>query len=56
MKCNIRTANLERSMNQTFYKTDFVAKWCKNIIWCKKSNRRFFSIHFLTRTPKNGKN
>ena len=45
MKYYIRTANLERSMNQTLYKTDFVAKRCKNIILRKKSNSRFFPIH-----------
>ena len=44
MKYYIRTADLERSKNQTHYKTDFVAKTCKNIILRKNSNRRFLPI------------
>ena len=45
MEYYIRTANLERSMNQTLYKTDFVAERYKTIMLCKKSNRRFLPTH-----------
>ena len=45
MKYYIGTTNLEPSMNQTIYKTDFIAKSCKTTILRKKSNRRFLPIH-----------
>ena len=57
----IRTANLECSVSQALYRTDFVAERCKNITLCKKCSRRFLPIvnplsSFLTRASKNGKN
>ena len=45
MKYYKRTANLECSMNQTFYKADFVAKKYKTIMFCKKPIEGFLSIH-----------
>ena len=64
MKYYIRTANLECSMNQTFYKADFVAKKCKTIMFCKKPIKVFFLYtevvnvlpSVLVRTSKKGKN
>ena len=65
MKYYTENANLERSMNQILYKTDFAAKKCQFIILHKKSNRYYLFPYtevvndlpsFLTRTSKNGKN
>ena len=44
MKYYIRTANLERSRDQSLYKTDFAAKRCKTVILRKKSNGPFLPL------------
>ena len=51
MKYYIRTVNLERSMKQILSKIIIVVKRCKNMILCKKSNRRFPPMHWSSRCP-----
>ena len=46
MKYYTENANLERSMNQILYKTDFVAK-SVNLLYCIKSPIDIISSHTL---------